>query len=90
MSEQWQREDYLNRQKLRERGWTDTAMKRFLGEPDRTGRNPYHRSGPEIKYSLRRSIEAIERSAAFVDWLSQSKPRKLAARAAPKAAAKKD
>ena len=40
------RTDYLNKSELKQRGWTDVAIERFLPEPERTVSNPYHRTGP--------------------------------------------
>ncbi|GFG76150.1 hypothetical protein [Mycobacterium botniense] len=44
---------------LKQRGWTDGAVKRFLGEPDALVTNPNYRSGPRMRlYDLPR-VELI-------------------------------
>jgi len=34
---------------LIERGWTPTLVRKILGDPDATARNPHRRSGPPVK-----------------------------------------
>lgn len=50
---------------LKERGWTAGLIRKFLGEPDRTASNPYHRTGPEIKYWLESKVIKIEQADEF-------------------------
>jgi hypothetical protein len=56
---------------LRERGWTDTLIQRFLPDPDETRTNPHYRSGPRMKlYALGRVL-GIESSTEFVPSLGR-------------------
>jgi hypothetical protein len=49
----------VNKAFLLERGWTRTAIKRFLGEPDRRlVRVDFRKDRPECRYDMRRVIEA--------------------------------
>lgn len=58
--------DHLTATAVRERGWTNSMIKRFLGEPDRTAYNPYGRGGePRIKLFLTARVEAAESQAEF-------------------------
>jgi len=50
---------------LKLRGWTDTLIKNFLGDPDRTAENRHYKSGPPVRlYKLSR-VEAVESSDEF-------------------------
>lgn len=45
--------------KLKEQGWTDSTIARFLGEPDKLARNPrYAKAAPMRLYSLARANQA--------------------------------
>jgi hypothetical protein len=69
----------LTRQALRERGWTDMAIARFLSEPDATKANPRYRSASPMKlYDLQR-VAAIENTPAFIAWRTSAAPRKASA-----------
>jgi len=52
------------------RGWTDSLIEKFLGEPDKLGINKYYRSGPRVRlYEIERVLlveETPEFKAAFV------------------------
>ena len=71
------RSSFFNSADLRARDWTDGGIKRFLSEPHHTGENPFHRSGPEIKYWLASDVEKIEHTPEFVEWLTKSAVRKV-------------
>lgn len=63
--------DALAKSQLKARGWTDGAIKTFLGEPDRVKTNPHYRSGPPMQlYALTRVVEA-EDLPAFREWHQQ-------------------
>ncbi len=66
---------------LTQRGWTDGAVKRFLGEPDALVANPNYRSGPKMRlYGLPR-VEAAERSERWCTWFDKTKTRRVKASA---------
>lgn len=47
--------EYLSTLKLKERGWTDGMIRRFLGEPDATRPNPHYKCAAPMKlYELKR------------------------------------
>ena len=67
-----------------ERFWTDSLIKKFLGEPDKLGINPHYRTGPKVRlYNLKRVVE-VERTKefqeAFITSQKRSKQSKTVAR----------
>ena len=74
------RGDCLNKSELKARGWTDSLIGRFLGDPDRQVPNPRGRSGSEIKLFLRTRVEAQEASVEFQQAKSISTLRSQAGR----------
>ncbi|WP_436533910.1 hypothetical protein [Actinoplanes sp. HUAS TT8] len=66
---------------LAERGWTAAAVRRFLGEPDRTVPNPVFRSaGPMRLFRLER-VTAAERTEQWQRWRERSIQRSARCRA---------
>jgi hypothetical protein len=66
---------------LKQRGWTDGAVKRFLGEPDALLTNPNYRSGPKMRlYDLPR-VEAAEHSERWRTWFDKTRARRVKASA---------
>lgn len=62
---------------LSERGWTDSLIKQFLGEPDgRRAHGRYHSTMIRL-YDLRR-VEAAEQTAAFADARAKAERRRAA------------
>ena len=68
--------EFLTKAKLKESGWTEGAIKKFLGKPDKTKANPVFRSAaPMALYSSTR-IRKLEESPAFLEWLAKRNSRK--------------
>lgn len=69
---------------LKVRGWTDTAIKRFLpDEPDDTRDNPkYPNAGAPMKLWLRSRVHRVERTKGFLAWREGVARRKQAAQKA--------
>ncbi|WP_061236413.1 hypothetical protein [Leptospira santarosai] len=67
---------FLSVSKLKERiGWTDVALSRFLGEPDKIETNPtYKKAAPMKLYSLSRVLE-VERSDQFKEFIEKNRKR---------------
>ena len=64
----------------KERGWTETQIKAFLPDPDKTARNPFSRKAAPMKlYALER-VEAVEATEEFRRAREASRKRQLAAR----------
>jgi hypothetical protein len=75
-------EQLLAVSQLKKRGWTDSLISRFLGDPDELRRNPHYRSGPPMKlYNVER-IEQAEASTEFCDAQDARKNRRDAAQKA--------
>ncbi len=61
---------------LKQRGWTDGAVKQFLGEPDALATNPNYRTGAKMRlYDLPR-VEAAESSEPWQTWREATKSRR--------------
>jgi hypothetical protein len=50
---------------VKARGWTDTMVRDFLGEPDGSGPNPRYIGGPPLRLYL---VERVEESEADGRW----------------------
>lgn len=74
--------DYLTKAAIKkERGWTEGAITKFLGAPDKLGSNPYSSKTPSHLYLLSR-VKKAERTAQFKEWRAKSETRRSAARKA--------
>ncbi|GAB1541269.1 hypothetical protein NUACC21_39400 [Scytonema sp. NUACC21] len=73
--------EYITKTDLKiTRGWTDAAIKKFLGKEDKNTRNPlYRQAAPVCLYLLTRVLEA-ESSQEFEQWKILSSKRREAAR----------
>lgn len=73
------KEEYTTKSQLKERGWTDTMIKKFLGTPDATKVNPFYSSAaPMGLYDVKR-VKKVERTKAFKEAMEKSEARKAAA-----------
>ena len=60
----------------RDRGWTDGAIKKYLGKPDYLTINPNYNNGPKMKmYSMKRIADA-ERKPDFQEWYEKHQERR--------------
>jgi hypothetical protein len=67
---------------LRERGWTEAAIKRFLGDADELRPNPVYRSAaPARLYDITRAAEA-EASPGWQEWRTGAAKRSVRSSAA--------
>ncbi|GAA4034771.1 hypothetical protein GCM10023063_18700 [Arthrobacter methylotrophus] len=48
--------------------WTPTAIKKFLGEPDKLVRNPVYRNAPQMRMFLTERVEEIEATDEWKTW----------------------
>lgn len=65
---------YISTGKLKERKWTEGAIKKFLKEPDKMAQNPFYSKAPEMRLYLLERVEEAEKQQDFQDWLNKSKP----------------
>lgn len=70
------KEGYLSRGKLKERGWTDGIIRKFMPLCDKEKKNPYYASASPMKLYLLERIEQIEKSNEFKKEIIKSQPRK--------------
>ena len=66
--------------KTRGTGWTETAINRFLGEPDKTGRNPHYSSSEPMKLYSEERVLAIEETDEFNSFVTKNDKRKSASK----------
>lgn len=72
--------EFFAQSELKERGWTDTAIRRFAGEPDETRRNPHYRCAAPMKFFKAVRIIELEATPDFLAWLAKSEKRKASAK----------
>jgi hypothetical protein len=75
-------EQYLTLSELKDRGWTQSLITLFLGDPDELRTNPRYRSGPPMKLYGMRRVKKAESSAKFRIAQENRKGRRLAAQKA--------
>lgn len=71
--------EYLTTPRLKERGWTDTMIKKFLGEPDATRDNPHYKCAAPMKLYETKRVERVERRKSFKEYMEASAGRKASA-----------
>jgi hypothetical protein len=70
----------VTRPELHARGWTDTAIKKFLGTHDGEQPNPrYRHAGSPMKLWKAERANAVEETDQFQEWLKKSIKRREAA-----------
>ncbi len=75
----------ITKTQLKERGWTDAGIKRFLRQADCTKENPHYRCAPPMKLFRVSRVEAAEATPEYLAWKEASEARKPAAKAAAQA-----
>jgi HJR/Mrr/RecB family endonuclease len=60
--------EWLTKAAIKERGWTDGAIKRFLGSAEETRKNPHYRSGPPMQLWRVETVCEAERNPEFTAW----------------------
>lgn len=60
--------EWLTKAAVKERGWTDGAIKQFLGAPEDTRKNPHYRSGPPMQLWRIETVCEAEQDLEFVAW----------------------
>ncbi|WP_061249112.1 hypothetical protein [Leptospira alstonii] len=67
---------FLSVSKLKDRyGWTDAAIGNFLGEPDKTAKNPYYKNAAPMKRYLLSRILMVENSDQFKEFIEKNRKR---------------
>lgn len=73
---------YISLSSLKDRGWTESIIKRYALQHDKEAVNPYYRSAAPIKLYELHKIEAIEATDDFKELRSITLKRKEAAKKA--------
>lgn len=68
--------DYITKPTVKERGWTDAAIKKFLLKADREVPNPHSRSAAPMKLYLKSRVEAVENDSVFIEYKKLIEKRK--------------
>lgn len=71
-SQQQERVLFFTQPDLKDRGWTEYAIKNFLGSCDRTENSLYNRSRPTKLWSQDKVIR-VEKSREFKNWVKEVK-----------------
>jgi len=69
---------YISYSQIKARGWTDSMIKKLLGEHDTEKDNPYYRSGSPMKMYLFDRVFYAEKTEEFAILKEKSKKRVLA------------
>lgn len=67
---------YVTKQMLKDRGWTETLIRRFLSYPDKEEPNPVNKRGATMKLYLISRVRNIENSPEFEEALLASAKRR--------------
>jgi hypothetical protein len=73
---------YYRSSELKQRGWTEGLIKKFLPKPDETKTNPVIKSAAPMKLYKIKRVERIEKSEKFIKAMESIAKRKAAARKA--------
>jgi hypothetical protein len=79
--------EYVTRAGVMERGWTQTAVTRFMAEPDATMPNLRYRGSPPIRLYATKRVSAVEETREWREWYHASLRRRAAAVARAEAVA---
>jgi hypothetical protein len=75
-------ETHYTKRALKERGWTDEMIEHFLGPPDKTTINMFHRSGPRVCLYTKARVHSAESTPEFRTHQRERAGRRQAARRA--------
>ena len=64
---------------IKTRNWTESLIKKHLGEPDLLKTNPHYKSGSQMKLFLLERVIQVENSKEFQVDFEKSKRRRIAA-----------
>ncbi|MYW02410.1 hypothetical protein [Streptomyces sp. SID3343] len=72
------RADYVTRAVVLGRGWTRTALGRFMAEPDATMPDLRYRGSPPIRLYAMKRVSAVEETREWQEWYRASRRRRAA------------
>ena len=76
------RMNYFTVAELKERGWTDTLIRDYLGDPDATVKNPMYASAAPMRLYLRDRAVAVESQEDWTEIILRASKRREAAKRA--------
>ena len=76
------KQDYYSAYDLKERGWTETAIKKFLKEPDNFLRNPRYSTSAQKRQWEKLKVHRAEENPEFQEWKSKLEKRRKAGKQA--------
>jgi len=65
---------------LKKRGWTEAAVRRFLGEPDKLKTNPRFSSAAPMRLYDEERVQKVEASEGWTRWRGESAGRSMVAK----------
>jgi hypothetical protein len=71
--------EYIPKAGLKERGWTDAAIERFLGACDKEAPNPHYRSAAPMRLYLLSRVKKTEDSKRYQQFFEKNRGRRLGA-----------
>lgn len=74
--------EYISKNGLKYRGWTEAGINRFLKIPDKEADNPHYKSSSPMKLYLLLRVEKIEKSKEFLDFQERNKKKVTGAKKA--------
>ena len=77
-------QEYITKPHLKNRGWTDAMVKKFLGAPDATKPNPHYKSAAPMGLWDAKRVSKAERTAEWKAEREKSAGRKASAQKAVK------
>ncbi len=81
--------NYLTQTDVKERGWTDSLIRRFLPSPDLTKGNPFYRCAAPMKLYAVGRVSAIETTPEYIEHSAKLVGRRKAAQRAVETKRKK-
>ena len=74
--------EYLTKTMVKERGWSDTMIDKFLPKPDQIKDNPKYKCAAPMKLYGKKRVERIEAKPTFLDAKEKSAVRRIGAKKA--------
>lgn len=71
--------NYLSKTAIKDRGWTEGAIKKFLGEPDKLAKNK-RSSRTKVHLYLEDRVVSMESTDEWKEWFNSSPKRRNALR----------
>ncbi len=68
--------DWLPKSAIKERGWTEGAIKNFLGAPEDTRTTPHYRTGPPMLLWRSDTVREAEQNPQFIEWKNKHDARR--------------